>query len=586
MKTTTLKFLILALLFPMMMVAQPSNWWINLINIIGSLGNNNAPNTYYWEGKVDSDWDNAANWRSGIVPNSAQISVDIRWSSNNPVIGDSLNIEIDNLRIRFGTSLSLRNGAALTVRGDIDNFGTLTKNSSAVLIQTAASDDNGGLGLYRIRRNTGFLADDRRFQYWSSPLSDETVADVFGPNAPTAGAANPADWFYFNDLSQSWMALNGADQLSAGYGFSSTGTKGNTTPFSEIRTFQGRALNNGAIARPNEAPNDGFILVGNPYPSPIDALDFINAQSNITGSIYFWDGDGDLSSSRNGGYATWNASGGTAFGKLVPDGIIRTCQSFMVQVNSNGTPPANIVFNNSMRRNATNNLFFKNEQRQRVWISAITEDGFFCQQLIALMPGATPGVDQSFDGLFINDYAPLTFYSLIGEETFAIQALPRLQGNREYHRLPLGLSINDSMSINIKLDSLNQWPADQNVYLIDKFENQKINLLNETYEVELNAGFNSEERFELLIEKSTYADQGLGLEQDWYVEDRIFNLFGDRVEQANELKVLGLNGAEYRRIALDQTAEQVSVDLNGLNTGIYLVQLNGDQPSVIKIYLP
>ena len=116
------------------------------------------------------------------------------------------------------------------------------------------------------------------------------------------------------------------------------------------------------------SPNDGTItssltgtnysLLGNPYPSALDANQFIedNAVTNSTilGTIYFYEAgsETDYAIGDDGGYATYNFSGGvgvgstsTEVGGKTPQQYIPVGQGFFVSGNSGGT----VTFNNAQR---------------------------------------------------------------------------------------------------------------------------------------------------------------------------------------------------------------------------------------------
>ena len=149
-------------------------------------------------------------------------------------------------------------------------------------------------------------------------------------------------------------------------------------------TFVGKP-NNGLI-NSNTVSADQLLLVGNPYPSAIDAYDFITDNINsvdrlqdvgIDGTLYFW----EHSSSNNthilsnylGGYAVLNLSGGVA--PVAPSGIsgkglsakipkqyIPVGQGFFVYGKTGGGGP--VIFNNGQRsfqkeNDATSNTLFK-----------------------------------------------------------------------------------------------------------------------------------------------------------------------------------------------------------------------------------
>src|SRR5690606_5477069 len=110
---------------------------------------------------------------------------------------------------------------------------------------------------------------------------------------------------------------------------------------------------------------DDFNLIGNPYPSAISADDFIGANGNISGTLYFWTHRTGISSSNPGpdsnnfitnDYAMYNLSGGTSSGtgSPVPNGFIASGEGFFVEADAY----TSVLFNNSMRNKTHDNTQF------------------------------------------------------------------------------------------------------------------------------------------------------------------------------------------------------------------------------------
>jgi len=170
-----------------------------------------------------------------------------------------------------------------------------------------------------------------------------------------------------------------------------------------------------------------FNLVGNPYPSPIDALAFIgdtNNSSAITGTLYFWR---KTNNALNPTYCTWTSGGFVGNGQAQvfdPNDVVQTGQGFFVE----GTGTGTVNFNNTMRINDHANQFFKMSntiERNRIWLNATNASGLFSQTMVGYITNATQGVDATIDGKYIND-GGVALTSLIGTTPYAIQgrALP------------------------------------------------------------------------------------------------------------------------------------------------------------------
>ncbi|HQA75304.1 T9SS sorting signal type C domain-containing protein, partial [Flavobacterium sp.] len=166
-----------------------------------------------------------------------------------------------------------------------------------------------------------------------------------------------------------------------------------------------------------------FNLVGNPYPSPIDAADFVGNTTNATnttGTLYFWRKTNNAASPS---YCTWTTGGFVSNGEAEvydPNGVIQTGQGFFVEGTGSGTT---VAFNNTMRTDNHANQFFRTSsevERHRIWLNATGADGLFSQTMVGYMSDATNGYDATIDGKYIND-GSIALTSLIDATPYAIQ---------------------------------------------------------------------------------------------------------------------------------------------------------------------
>ena len=98
----------------------------------------------YWNGSVNTNWFNSANWDGGILPSSTN-NVIITNLSNSPIL-ETLESVIQNLELRANASLIIKKDGALTVNNDLTNLGNLTINAdintSGVLFVKGTSNGN------------------------------------------------------------------------------------------------------------------------------------------------------------------------------------------------------------------------------------------------------------------------------------------------------------------------------------------------------------------------------------------------------------------------------------------------------------
>ena len=357
------------------------------------------------------DWDSDTTWLNGAkqtIPGSTALAdntITVDWN----IVETSHNITMDNTLLPAGNNgnrsvLGLINDSnTITVDGDntskvgygltithyLNLNGKIDLEGESQLIQTLNSD----LEI----TSSGTLEKDQQgtkdlftYNYWSSPVgvsnivsnnNSYTLPNVFkdgtNPASPdtitflTSGyngsAGTPisiADywiWKYANQPSNqysAWQHVRSTGSILAGQGFTMKGvtnTSGNIV-LEQNYVLRGKP-NNGNITLTLAANND--YLVGNPYPSALDADEFIkdnisNLETNgrntsgnvINGALYFWDhfaSGTHVLAEYEGGYATYTLMGGTAaisndtrinatngVGTKIPERYIPVGQGFFV----------------------------------------------------------------------------------------------------------------------------------------------------------------------------------------------------------------------------------------------------------------
>src|SRR5690606_975262 len=161
---------------------------------------------------------------------------------------------------------------------------------------------------------------------------------------------------------------------------------------------------NGGLNAATVAGN--YSSVGNPYPSAIDADDFILANPGVS-TLYFWNNNHNAGNN----YAVCSLGNcvAAAGGGNTPNGIIAAGQGFVILTND---PSVN--FDNSMRISQSA-FFFKTDEteKHRFWLNLSgEEDPGYNQILISYMSGATNGIDNQLEGKLFG-YEGSALYSLI-----------------------------------------------------------------------------------------------------------------------------------------------------------------------------
>ena len=334
----------------------------------------------------------------------------------------SLTVNSGIFTIASGTSVTVEN--AVTNSAGVDNF--IVENN-ANLVQTTSVANTGAITV--LRNSAPIVRLDHTL--WSSPVATQNLY-AFSPNTLT-------NRFYVYDTTTDSYVTTGLSASSTfvsgkGFGVRAPNNYQTSPALAWTGTFKGEP-NNGDVTFALSTAGTGFNLVGNPYPSTINANLFVNSTNNpaINGTLYFYahslamNAEGNFPAGTN--YTTWNSTGHTlaTASTVVPNGTIQVGQGFIVKA----TQAGNVNFTNAMRTADTNNQFFRTAntftanteiEKHRIWLDLTNAEGTaFNQILIGYVAGATEGVDRNFDGLSFGNTGSSLSTKIEGAE-YAIQA--------------------------------------------------------------------------------------------------------------------------------------------------------------------
>ncbi|QOD59452.1 T9SS type A sorting domain-containing protein [Polaribacter haliotis] len=316
--------------------------------------------------------------------------------------------DVREVEIEAGGKLVVNSGFRLQVTNGLEINGDLRLVGDSQLIQTHTGTSlNSGTGnLYKDQNSD--LASVYRYNYWSSPVTEVggTTFSVEGvmKNGTTATSATstPPDLNFTTNLNGNTSPLT----LSSSWIYSYVNGDGGSGGYAlklESGSFnagEGFLLKSPGAAQNytfKGAPNDGDIsfsidvdhtsLLGNPYPSAVDANLLFTESTNIA-ALYFWEHKNELEGSGIeghykagyiGGYGTRNATMGTAATTAVsgtaglggetytaPGRYIPVGQGFFVETVSGLA--ATVNFKNSQRiyiTEAGDSHFFKLGQKSK-----------------------------------------------------------------------------------------------------------------------------------------------------------------------------------------------------------------------------
>lgn len=465
-------------------------------------------------------WD-GLNWNNGL-PNlftSAIFNADYDTSING-------NIESCNCTINTLSTVNVTANNFLSVTNDLNVDGILEVQNEGSLVMIQDDGVINSTGIINIHKTTSPF-NQYDYIYWSSPTENETVGSAL--------ASSEQNRIYQWNNINGWLAAGGTTTMEQGVGIIAMGPTTGTFPQLQSVIFDG-IPNTGIIETPiakNPDPLYTYLdwnLIGNPYPSALDARLFLDDQLNssiVNGSIYLWTHNTQLSSENPGSgkynyssndYASFTSgTGGVAAisGGPVPSGYIASGQGFFIQAASSG----NATFNNSMRTIDNNDQFFKSnnyyQNKDRIWLNLSNDKGAFSQILIGFISGATDGIDRSYDGpKFGGSY--ISFYSIVDEKNLAIQGRSPIK-DKEVIKLGLYSYIEQNDDLKISIDKIEGVLSEYDIYLFDKLLNivHDLRIDDYTFVPEEQGIYN--ERFELGFVKSNT----LSLDENLRVNDNL-----------------------------------------------------------------
>ncbi|GAA0749084.1 T9SS sorting signal type C domain-containing protein [Gaetbulibacter jejuensis] len=482
-----------------------------------------------WDGsEATNDWMEPLNWSDDTIPTSADCVV-IPITGNDPVLytnddGDGL-----NLTVHDGATLTVQSDASVTIVDfvDIQGIGTIQINSSGSLIQVNDAPTIPNTGNITMNRDANIRGTD--YVYWSSPVNNFNVNNVSPGTStnyiyewittiPNGFTPPPVIPICFGNWSNSAGSL-----MQNGKGYIVRGPDAFTnTPATFTATFNGVA-NNGIITKTinsgtNTSTNGNFTynpygndlltvtpfddnwnLLGNPYPSALDAQAFLTHPNNtiIEGAVHIWTHGSILGTYTDSfyedyvlnynisDYVTYNFSGTNTYQDESFSGQIASGQGFFVLA-LNDSETGSVTFNNSMRQLSAsydNSQFYRipssdnvnhNSQssleKHRIWLNLVSPSQLSSSILVGYIEGATNQKDRLYDA-YNKESNALNLYSKIDDKGMIIQgrALPFDQ-NDQVH---LGTVLTEPGIHTIAISNVDGLftNEDQNIYLEDTYTN-------------------------------------------------------------------------------------------------------------------
>ena len=462
---------------------------------------------------------NGAGWSNGIPTSGTKAIFNSNFTSSGDLTACS--IEVNGtavVTVLSGHDFNIANKVTVA------QTATLVFQNNANLIQVDEVANSGNITSTReamIRRLD--------YVYWGSPVSGQNLLDF--------SSLTMANRFYtLTELTNTFAPVIPSTtdfEIAKGYMIRAPNTF--TTAISQFDgTFTG-IPNNGTKTTQVTNSGSGFNMIGNPYPSPIDARLFLNSNP---GTLYFWTHTNQIPNGSSN-YATFNTLGATAAaaGGEAPNGTIQVGQGFLIKKSAGGSA----IFTNIMRIGNNDGQFYRTNptETHRLWLNLNSTISGLNQMLLGYSESATQGFDESIDGLLIDSGSSIS--SRIGESNYTIQgrALP--------------FDVNDIVPLNFKASFTGDYTlsidhfdglfaGNQEIYLKDKSLNLLHNIKQSPYTFTSDAG-TFPDRFEIVYTNSLLSINPSVSANDVviYTQNGILNLKSFNTEM-NAVKIFDIRG--------------------------------------------
>ena len=458
------------------------------------------------------------NWTNNGVPVVGDGTVYFTGDVNQIVNGATT---FGNITVNFGSTVTMASAGQKVKKVLLCN-GLLYSNGNMTLVSDASGTgliSGSGIGqVYGTVTQQRFVPSSKAkgYKHFATAFSNSTFAQFSNFMTLYLGNVNNSPYptlFKYSEsdatpyFSNGWVAaapkgqVNNLIEVGIGY----TAQFGATSQGDKTAYMFGQ-VNNGNITKiitrlnPGSSKGDGWNLLGNPYPSPID-LDKLNynaAEINKSVAIFI------STSMYYGYYGYYNAAnhmelnGGTRH--------IGALNAFFVQRKVDGV--GTFTFTNSMRSDIVNPAPYKEDAVPYYPVIKLaagldSPDMIQDETVITFHNDANDNLDADYDigKLWNTDNTIPNLYSISNNNKLAMNGLPEPQDNTV---IPLGFKAPVNGNYIIKSQELLN--IDKNVWLEDVEKGTLTNLKNESvYHFYINADDPAEGRFFLRFGETTAA---------------------------------------------------------------------------------
>jgi hypothetical protein len=589
--------------------------------------------SFVWTGS-SNDWNTAANWCTGTVPGETNDVLIPTGVSVMPAINGTVTSR--NLTVQTGASLTVTSGT-LQLKGNWTNNGTFnatggtvvfsgttaqtltgattfrdltidnpagvtlagaTNVRGALLLQNGSLNSNGqltidlgsghisGAGNGTIAGNVTVKRDvtGSGWHYLSAPLGSGTVGDYTDDMSGRYYVYDETNPDPNRDIG--WVEVtNAGTSLTKGLAikttgnttFDVTGVYNHTLVPSLNSTFLTNTGDYGDISTAN-----GWHLVGNPFPSPLDWDSPALGRTELASAIYFY----NAAAGKNASYASGVSTNGAS-------ATIPAMQAFWVKATGSN---ASLTFSRAARSGNTSQGFFRTAALSNVLKLSLTgKNGLSDETVIRLAEQATEGLDADYDALKFNNPSPgVNLYTQSVGKNLSINSLPLGEATAKEaftKTVPLYLDLPRAGQFMLTGSGLDGFDAAVAVMLEDNLTGTRVNLKEQagyTFTVG-ESGITSRFRVSFSYAPSGSVEPvavGMAAARVWSWRNQVHVQWNKKAEPAT-VSVLNHLGQPVKEVSASGTGTPTTViALPGIKPGVYFVRIVGTTTVITKrVYL-
>lgn len=570
------------------------------------------------EGGVPYDW-NGTTWeiRSNDYVEADPKDRQLYFASD---YNENVDLEGCDCYVASGANVVIASGKVMKLYGKIEVYegteedqdneipftpaGIFTLENNASLIQTkeVEENENENTGNIIVKRDaTGLKQYD--YVYWSSPVEEGELSDI--PGSSNNIYIWDVEWPNPNGTRGNWVKPPNSRMVN-GRGY----IKREDVPGSVNATFTG-VPNNGLIPiavkktpdhtsppplDPMKDDDKHSNLIGNPYPSAINAITFLEENVNLEGYVNIWQstvGSPEITNDDpfyQGFKYKYSADDYFRTNSLAStdpkfDGFIASGQGFFVTAKDAGE----VKFTNAMRYGAgyKNNQFFRVSEttpsvdllneKQLIWLDLSNEANMATMAVVGYAEGATNGKDRLYDAS--SGSGDMRIYSILDGSDFIIQgrALPF----QETDQVPLGIEILKNGIYKIGIDHLKgsiMLNEEQGIYLEDIYNNVIHDLRTTPYSFTASKG-DIKDRFVL-----RYTNRSLSVDDQKMAETFVYikneQLYVKASQNIQSVVVYDLTGKKLLDYKVSGSADVINTSFQ-FPKGVYLTEIKLENAGVV-----